>query len=654
MANTRVIGLEVGTSTSVIRVKIYDGKGDPVDERLGAKEVIFTNQNMVPTLVQRLGDISYYGHEALVPRKKGKQKAVLHMNFKMKLDSDDPEEREEARRDTKEFLSYLAETFREQSDKGFLGSSDCKERTIVSYPVKWGEDARNFILEAAQEAGFKNVEGITEAQAAVQAAVIQSADLILSKGYIKNGKPLNILLIDMGAGTTDLVLCRFSPWNGYRMEILSTWPETGGITFGGSEVDELLRNYIRGLLPEEYAEKILARCGIDTFKAWKEHIVSSALKQDETVTEFSELDAMLSLLEIEMDELNLDRKKFETLFKDYLCQFAELVNGCIRKTGLAGLDVDLVVLTGGHSQWYFVKEILLGNIIDPGVNLPKIRKDPERIISFPRPQEIVALGSAYVPMANAEMKKFRMEPSSTFGFSECHDVISISCSDKHVVCLHKDGSVGNIGNCVYDQGNSVIKDWDNIVAVSCGYFHTVGLKKDGSVVAAGDNQFGQCDVKYWHNIIAIACGNLHTVGLKKDGSVVATGNNRFGQCNVQGWRDISAIASSYLYTVGLKKDGSVVATGSNQEGSCNVATWDNIIEIACHETRTIGWRKDGSILTTKDNYCAYDIENRRDIVVKAYADSSIAGLREDGRLVLAGAIRYYFLNMFSDFVIDEQ
>jgi alpha-tubulin suppressor-like RCC1 family protein len=36
------------------------------------------------------------------------------------------------------------------------------------------------------------------------------------------------------------------------------------------------------------------------------------------------------------------------------------------------------------------------------------------------------------------------------------------------------------------------------------------------------------------DIVAIAAGAYHTVGLKSDGTVVAAGYNNFGQCNVGG------------------------------------------------------------------------------------------------------------------------
>lgn len=69
---------------------------------------------------------------------------------------------------------------------------------------------------------------------------------------------------------------------------------------------------------------------------------------------------------------------------------------------MTGNQVDLVVLTGGHSQWYFVREILCGRLERFGVlGLTKIQADPERVVSIALPQETVALGLAYGPLRAA-------------------------------------------------------------------------------------------------------------------------------------------------------------------------------------------------------------------------------------------------------------
>ena len=99
MAAERVIGVDFGTSTSVIRVKRYRG-GEPVSqERLAAEAVVFNNGiPMVPTLIQRLGENAYFGCDAQT----AKRGAVLYHSFKVDLESPDPEKRQKARELTQE------------------------------------------------------------------------------------------------------------------------------------------------------------------------------------------------------------------------------------------------------------------------------------------------------------------------------------------------------------------------------------------------------------------------------------------------------------------------------------------------------------------------------------------------------------------------
>ena len=201
MAVERVIGIDFGTSTSMIRVKRYEN-GKPVGEALETKEVMFGgNGVLVPTLIMKKEDdpsVVYFGYEA----QQKKRKFTNYHSFKVNLESDNEEKRAEARKLTEEFLAYMGKEYRAQSDGGHLGNPDDKERTIISYPVKWSEETKQFMVESAKKAGFPNVTGMDEAQAAIQAVTVMSTGYLQKHGMLQNGKATNILLIDMGAGTT--------------------------------------------------------------------------------------------------------------------------------------------------------------------------------------------------------------------------------------------------------------------------------------------------------------------------------------------------------------------------------------------------------------------------------------------------------------------
>ena len=338
MAVQRIIGVDFGTSTSVIRVKRYEnGKPAGVGEKLETGSVVFNGMYpMVPTLIQRVGDSTYYGYDAQIAKKK----AVLYQGFKVKLESEIPEEREEARALTEDFLGYLARCYREQSE-----------------------------------------------------------EYLKKQRYLQPGKVSTILLIDMGAGTTDLVLCRYTPGEAPKNESLCTWPKAGEVLFGGQEVDGILKNFVRSRLPEE-AAPLLKNFDNSRFKAWKENLVSPALLRGDVVDGFSDLDSSLEMMGVDVEDYGLNRKELERFAGEYLRGLPQLVRGCIREAGIRPAEVELVILTGGHSQWYFTGELLAGK--KPEICealLPQIAADPGRIILISRPQETVALGLAYTPQS---------------------------------------------------------------------------------------------------------------------------------------------------------------------------------------------------------------------------------------------------------------
>lgn len=188
--------------------------------------------------------------------------------------------------------------------------------------------------------------------------------------------------------------------------------------FGGREIDNLLANYFTGVLreeglPEERAKGIPAG-QIGQIKAWKEHVLSGTLNRGEVCRSCSFLQNILDMFGASLVSFSLGRPAFEKLLEDYLGQFPALVRGCLEEAGrklpsFCAEDIELVILTGGHSQWYFVREMLTCAMTQYGaVDLPAIAANPGRLLNMPRPQEIVSLGLVYQPLVarqNAIPKK---------------------------------------------------------------------------------------------------------------------------------------------------------------------------------------------------------------------------------------------------------
>ena len=223
------------------------------------------------------------------------------------------------------------------------------------------------------------------------------------------------------------------------------------------------------------------------------------------------------------------------------------------------------------------------------------------------------------------------------GYSDSADILrsinnNVISADFHTVALKQDGTVVAAG--FNDYGQCDVSDWKDIISVSASIVNTVGLKADGTVVAVGDNEYGQCNVSDWTGIVAIESGYYNTFGLKYDGTVVAVGRNSYGNCDVSDWTDIVAISAGDNHTVGLKADGTVVAVGSNGYDACEVTEWSDIVAISAKENRTVGLKADGTVVSAGSKF---DVSSWSDIVEISVGTNHTIGLKSDGTVVAAGS-----------------
>ena len=417
----RVIGIDFGTSTTYMNVKRYNGE-QPDGDIYSYMPVVFNygeSSGYVATIIRENSDGSFdFGEKAAEPL----EGARIHTEIKMRLESPNEEQRMEARRITKAFFRFLYETYVQQA--GNLGGAGDEEETVVSYPVKWQKETAQFMLEAAREAGFQHVSGMDEAEAAVAAVVSQSGD---GRGVVYGEKPGYLLLIDMGAGTTDLVVCRYHRGEkGLEIEMVANWPQDAREpTFGGREIDTVLEQYIeayleRALNPALAPQAHVIAAAPGQAKMWKERNVSVTLGAGKEVNTCAYIGTYRTMGMLSGEFPAFGREKFETFLEDGLKEYVRLVKGCLDEAArcdesFASEGLDLVILTGGHSAWYFAREILTG-AMEGWLGHPalsKVRENPYRVVSLPNPQSTVALGLVYsgLHVQSSEKEVLRQENS---------------------------------------------------------------------------------------------------------------------------------------------------------------------------------------------------------------------------------------------------
>ena len=396
----RIIGIDFGTSTTYMNVKRYHGD-QPDGDKFSYIPVMFNygeSSGYVASIVRENADGSFDFGEKAAEQLEG---AKVYTEIKMLLESTDEEQRQTARRITGEFFKFLYKTYTQQATN--LGGADDTEETIISYPVKWQKETGEFMLDAARRAGFKNVRGMDEATAAVSTVLCHDT----GKDLRCADKPGYLMLIDMGAGTTDLVVCRYQakPNGAVAVELVTNWPHSADEpTFGGREIDKALEGYVEDYLTKSLLNQSLLPIARDfatkpgESKKWKERHVSVNLAEGKPVATCGYVSPLRSMLSADFPVF--DRIGFETLIESGLQDYAHLIRGCLEKTAAVDENfsaLDLVILAGGHSAWYFAKEILTGAMdgwLDHSA-LAAVRENPHRVVSLPNPQTTVSLGLVY-------------------------------------------------------------------------------------------------------------------------------------------------------------------------------------------------------------------------------------------------------------------
>jgi len=414
---TRSIGIDFGTSTTVVKIQ-----NDSKNPDCAVESLTFNGHPTVPTLAfirpsetEPDKTTIYFGYEAEAMAGNG-IKGELKRAFKMDLVSSDPEKQREARELTQKFFDFLHEAYTQQAPT--FGRCD-QETVYVSYPAKWPSEVRLFMKECAIRSGFgteANVNGVDEPTAAVLASLSENLPELQRKRILMPGKPMNVMMVDMGAGTTDIAIFKMTlptGGTGFRPSIFDvvTYPViTCDYLCGGREIDELLntyvRDYIASLRQPAKISKGREKKIRDTISQWKDTIVSPQLAANESIATHPVLAGYREELIDEGFDLNpnvkpfrLGRSDFEVITHAHWEAWRNLLKGALAEANRMGYsgraaDIDLVILAGGHSQWYGVHDFFLGQMFSglPSLGFTKIESEPERLLQSQRAHETVAKG----------------------------------------------------------------------------------------------------------------------------------------------------------------------------------------------------------------------------------------------------------------------
>ena len=209
-------------------------------------------------------------------------------------------------------------------------------RTVVSVPARYSAKQRYHIQKAAEAAGFDVTNLINEPTAA-------SVCVSIERGI--NG---NILVFDLGAGTTDVTILNLQDTI-YKVE-----SSCGDDHLGGDDFDNLLLHHIEDRYKEKYNREIW-----DGMKEVKKNRTMNRLMKmiihlkHQLSSHSSEDIDMYDIVggddEDEDYRINVSRATFERLIRPLTERFSTLIQTALKnsESQLEKADINYVILVGG-------------------------------------------------------------------------------------------------------------------------------------------------------------------------------------------------------------------------------------------------------------------------------------------------------------------
>ncbi len=329
-------------------------------------------------------------------------------------DSSDSPEVAEKRRDAEKYAKVFLREMAKIVEKrlGFkreeLSPDDFA--TCVAYPASWSDDQVRLLKKLVKEAGFpvdpdRGVYSLPEPVAAVHA--LRMGDGL---GFRFGEKPEHFMVIDFGGGTLDVCVIQ-TDILGRAPKIVST---AGDPELGGREFDDMIeRIFFRNngdripkdsLSPSERFElrdriKEAKEAASDHFSKGEDHTHSFQLPSGQF-------------------ELHLYRNEFANMVKDagILDKIRACIHDALDQAGIETDQITKVVLTGGSSRWFFLREIVAKEFALGG----------ERIFLTETPFTDVATGCAVsiglsdqAPKKDGIWVRFRLSEKEPWSEAKC-------------------------------------------------------------------------------------------------------------------------------------------------------------------------------------------------------------------------------------------
>lgn len=339
------------------------------------------------------------------------------LGFKEGIFSTDPNRQEEAAKLAVLFLGYLRRYFESNHNMSEEEFKTIDKEVYITKPLiaTIGADMR--LLDIAKKAGFvpkngySSVKKMDEVRALADLAMLGACSPLRSE--LENELLVNpqgrkyALFIDIGGLTADIsvVEIRRADGNDYQFIQLGMWPTPGAgqnALGGGVMLDIAIKNYLEahGFIHSEFTKKIIGLRKYMDFSEFKIAANDDFWVKGKTPGSLNGLGAdsdsnctpPRDYEQYEEEWLSPERM-IRDVGADYIRILTEGVREAIRiaqdangssDSGLCEENIDWVFLTGGGSQIFFLKMMLLGmlpkDVFPNQLRMEKLKSWPGRIL----------------------------------------------------------------------------------------------------------------------------------------------------------------------------------------------------------------------------------------------------------------------------------
>ena len=367
---SKVIGVDLGTSTSCVSVfegvhptVIVNSEGNRTtpsvvgfangERKVGdaARRQAITNpKNTVYAIKRFMG----------IPFDKA-QKEADRVTYNVINEGGYPRVDIDGRKYTPQEISATILQKMKKTAEDYLGT-EVKD-AVITVPAYFDDSQRKATIEAGQIAGLNVLRIINEPTAAA-----------LAYGVDKANKDMNIVVYDIGGGTSDVSILNFG---GGVFEVIST---NGDSHLGGEDFDQAIVNY----LVEEFENQEGVNVSSDAMAMQRLKEAAEKAKIELSTTTSTDINLPYLTLVNGVPKhlmLTLTRAKFEQLTENLYNKLIELCKEALRLSKLETKDIDEVILVGGSTR--------IPKVVEAAKTV--FQKDPSKAVN---PDEAVSLGAA--------------------------------------------------------------------------------------------------------------------------------------------------------------------------------------------------------------------------------------------------------------------